>query len=106
MAQELTAHTFDTVVKNGGKPVVVDFYAEWCGPCQQMAPAFDELSKELAATHALVKINIDDERSLAIAYGITAIPTLVFFKDGVKVASESGYHSKSELLTKIKKHLG
>lgn len=106
MAIELTADNFTAEVTNSDKPVVIDFYAEWCGPCQQMAPHFDKLSDELKATHKLVKLNIDNEREIAVNHGIASIPTLIFFKGGQQVGTENGYLDEGELRAAVSKHCG
>ena len=87
-------------------PVVIDVFASWCGPCQQVAPIFDELAKELAGQYKLVKINIDEERDLAIKYNVSSIPTFLFFKKGEVIGKEMGYMSKDDLAKKIKELLG
>ena len=101
MTKTVSGASFDEVVLKSPLPVVVDFYASWCGPCKQLAPIFDELSSELAATHTLVKINIDEERDLAIKYGVSSIPTLLFFKNGAMVSRETGFMNKDVLTEKI-----
>ena len=86
-------------------PAVLKVYASWCGPCQQLAPLYDELSKELVGKYILAQMNVDDARDLSIEYGVTSIPTFVFFKDGKVVGKEVGYMSKDELLEAIENHL-
>lgn len=106
MAELVTSKNFETEVLQSNLPVVIDLFATWCGPCQQMAPIFDELAKELAATHKLVKINIDEERELAIKYSVSSIPTFLFIKDGEVVGKEMGYFSKEDLKSKITEIFG
>lgn len=106
MAHSVTSQTFEQEVKQSKLPVVVDMYATWCGPCKMMAPVFEELSKELEQTHKLVKVNIDEERDIAIQYNVSSIPTFLFIKDGQLVAKESGYIGKDALKAKITGHLG
>ncbi|MGD1997782.1 MAG: thioredoxin [Candidatus Dependentiae bacterium] len=106
MALELTAENFAAQVTNSDKPVVIDFYAEWCGPCQQMAPHFDKLSSELKDSYNLVKLNIDNERDIAVDHNIASIPTLIFYKGGQQVGTENGYLDEGELRSAIEKHLG
>lgn len=105
MAITVTADTFDKEVKQSKLPVIVDIYATWCGPCKMMAPLFEELSKELAGSYKFVKINIDEERDIAIQYNVSSIPTFLFIKDGILVAKETGYMSKDALKIKITTHL-
>ncbi|MBM3886696.1 thioredoxin [Candidatus Dependentiae bacterium] len=101
MAETISSAHFDSVVLKSSVPVVVDFYASWCGPCKQMAPIFDQVSQELAGSYKLVKVNIDDDRDLAIKYGVSSIPTLLFFKSGNMIGRETGFMSKDILLEKI-----
>jgi thioredoxin len=77
-----TSETFDREVLQSDRPVVVDFYADWCGPCKMLAPAFERMAEENAGRVKFVKVNVDEENGLAARYGISGIPTLVFFKNG------------------------
>ena len=104
MAHEVTSQTFQSEVLESKLPVVIDFYASWCGPCRQMAPHFDALSEEMAATHKLVKVNVDNERELAIKLGITSMPTLIFVKNGALIGKEVGGMGKETLREKILSH--
>lgn len=100
MAVEVNTSQFEDVVVKSPKPVVVDMYAPWCGPCRMMAPIFEELSGELTQ-YTFVKLNIDEERDIAIRYSVSSIPTLLFFKNGNVVGRETGYISKDGLKEKI-----
>ena len=106
MVISLTKDNFDAEVLQSKLPVVVDAYAVWCGPCKQMTPIFDELEKELAGVYKLCKVNVDEERDLAIKLSIQSIPTFVFFKEGKMVGKESGYMSKPAFKAKIESILG
>jgi thioredoxin 1 len=106
MAETVTSQNFDQEVLQSDIPVVVDVFASWCGPCQQMAPIFDELAKELDGKYKLVKINIDEERDLAIKYNVSSIPTFLFIKGGEVVGKEMGYLNKDDLKAKIEELLG
>lgn len=106
MALIVTNQTFQNEVLKASKPAVVDVFATWCGPCKMMLPIFEEISKELGDTYTFAKLNIDEERDLAIQYNISSIPTLLFFKGGDLIAKESGYLNKDALTAKIKEHLG
>ena len=106
MAQMVNSENFEQEVLKSDIPVVVDVYASWCGPCQQLEPIFNELAKELAGKYKLVKINIDEERDLAVQYNVSSIPTLLFIKKGEVVSKEMGYMSKDDLKAKIEELLG
>jgi thioredoxin 1 len=97
MAIELNSKTFEEVVLKANVPVLVDFWASWCGPCRMMAPIVDELSNEANDAYVVGKVDIDAEPDLASKYGIRNIPTFVVFKDGVEVAREVGMRSKEAL---------
>ena len=96
-AVEATETTFETEVLGSEKPVIVDFWAEWCGPCHMVAPALDQIAEERADELRLVKVNIDEQPALAQRYGIMSIPTIVLFKDGEPVAGALGAQPKSAL---------
>jgi thioredoxin 1 len=97
MPTDVTEATFDEEVLRSEKPVIVDFWAEWCGPCHAVAPVLDKIVEERADEVALVKVNIDEEQGLAIRYGIQSIPTIVLFKDGEPAAAAIGAQPKSML---------
>ena len=101
MVKQITTENFTTTVINADKPVVIDFFAEWCGPCRQMAPAFTELANELKESYVFGKVDIDQDRNLAINHGIASIPTLVFYKSGKQIGSISGFMSKQEIAKKL-----
>jgi thioredoxin 1 len=106
MANSVTAQNFEQEVLKSSKPVVIDVFATWCGPCRMMSPIVDELAKELEAKFKIVKINIDEERDIAIKYSVSSIPTFLFFKDGNLIGKEMGFMSKEVLQSKIEKLLG
>ena len=106
MALTITSQNFEQEVKKSNLPVVIDVFATWCGPCKMMAPVFEELSKELAEKYKLVKVNIDEERDIAIQYNVSSIPTFLFIKDGSLVGKEMGYMSKDALMKKIESYFG
>ncbi|WP_457549895.1 thioredoxin [Archaeoglobus sp.] len=85
--------------------VVVDFWAEWCGPCRLISPIIDELAKEYRGKVAFGKINVDEARAIAMQYGISAIPTLIFFKKGKAISAIVGVYPKSELKRWIEKNI-
>jgi thioredoxin 1 len=95
--EAVTEATFDEQVLQSEKPVIVDFWAEWCGPCHAIAPVLERIAEERADELTLVKVNIDEEQSLAMRYGIQSIPTVVLFKDGAPAAAAIGAQPKTAL---------
>jgi thioredoxin 1 len=95
--ENVTEATFDEQVLQSEKPVIVDFWAEWCGPCHAIAPILEKIADERAGELVLVKVNIDEEQGLAMRYGIQSIPTVVLFKDGQPGAAAIGAQPKSAL---------
>jgi thioredoxin 1 len=98
--------TFETEVLQSSQPVVVDFWAEWCGPCRMIAPALEEISNELAGQVKIVKLNVDENPRTAAQYGIRGIPTLLLFKDGQVAAQQVGAQQKSKLKSWITESAG
>jgi thioredoxin 1 len=97
MATDVTTSTFEQEVIRSDKPVIVDFWAEWCGPCHAVSPVLERIAEEHKDELKLVKVNIDDEQQLAMRYGIASIPTIVLFKDGQPAAAAIGAQPKSAL---------
>jgi thioredoxin 1 len=89
--------SFERDVLQAGKPVLVDFWAEWCAPCKQIGPALEELAGERAETLTIVKVNIDDNPSTPSKYGVRGIPTLMLFKNGEIVSTKVGAMAKSRI---------
>ncbi|SOD95663.1 thioredoxin TrxA [Caenispirillum bisanense] len=96
--KQVTDASFDADVLKSGTPVLVDFWAEWCGPCRQIAPALEEISGELGERLVVAKINIDENPMTPSKYGVRGIPTLMVFKDGQVAATKIGALPKSKLL--------
>ena len=98
----VTDATFDEEVKNSDIPVVVDFWAEWCGPCKMIGPALEELSEEYAGKIKIAKVNVDDNPNSPMQLGVRGIPALFMFKDGEVVSNKTGAAPKSVLEDWIK----
>lgn len=98
----VTDETFDAEVKNSALPVVVDFWAEWCGPCKQIGPALEELSNEMSGAIKVVKVDVDSNPQAAAAMGVRGIPALFIFKDGQVVSNRAGAAPKAALQSWIK----
>ncbi len=103
MATEFTADNFETEVLQSDHPVVVDFWAPWCGPCRQIAPIIEELASENSDV-SVGKLNVDDGQDIATKYGITSIPTILLFKGGEVVERVQGVAPKSKLQDLIDAH--
>jgi thioredoxin 1 len=97
--------SFDAEVLKSGTPVLVDFWAEWCGPCKMIAPTLDEVAKEYAGRIKVAKVNVDQNQAIPPKYGIRGIPTLILFKDGNVAATKVGAVSKSQLTAFIDSHI-
>src|ERR1700704_3501976 len=101
MAIEITDANFEELVLKSDKPVLVDFWAEWCGPCRMVGPVVEELSKEYDGKAVIGKVNVDNNAQISMNYGIRSIPTILFFKNGELVDRSVGAVPKSSLVTKL-----
>jgi len=101
----VTDNTFDEQIKTSSTPVLVDFWAEWCGPCKMVAPILDEIAGEKAGAVTIAKLNVDDNIRTAQRFEVMSIPTMILFKDGEVVMRIVGAKSKAALLADIEAHL-
>lgn len=100
-AIEITSANFEEVVLKADKPVLVDFWAEWCGPCRMVGPVVEEIAGEYADTAVVGKLNVDENQDVAIKYGIRSIPALLYFQNGEVSDSVIGAVPKHHLVTKL-----
>lgn len=98
---KISKENFEEEVQKSKKPVLIDFYADWCGPCQMMSPVIDEIAKEKEDIIKVGKINIDENQDLAMEYGVMSIPTIMIIKEGKVETTFVGVRSKSEILGAI-----
>lgn len=105
MADAITAAEFDAIVGGSGKPVLVDFWAPWCGPCRALGPIVEQIGEEMSDRLTVYKCNVDDEGSLAQRFGIMSIPTLILFKGGQPAHTMVGSMPKAELVAELEANL-
>ncbi len=110
MSSDLIQHVSDAsfdndVLKNTTSPVLVDYWAPWCGPCKMIAPILDELALQYQGKLQIAKMNVDENSDIPTTYGVRGIPTLMLFKNGAVVATKVGAQSKSQLAAFIESHL-
>ena len=107
MSKEVTINSdnFDAEVINASVPVLLDFWAPWCGPCRMIAPFIEQIADEYEGRFKVCKINVDEQNELALRHTINSIPTLAVYKDGALVFTQSGALSKNEMENLIKKYL-
>ena len=98
---KITAANFENEVLNSDKPVLLDFYADWCGPCKMLAPVLHEITEENIGALKVGKINVDEQMELAMRFQVSSIPMLVVFKNGKAVAKSVGYRPKAEIAAMV-----
>ncbi|MBP3948436.1 thioredoxin [Corynebacterium sp. Marseille-P3884] len=102
---DITQNTFKSEVVESDVPVLVDFWAEWCGPCQKLSPILDEIAEELDGKVKVTKVDLDKERTLGSLFQVLTIPHVLIFKDGQKVDEFSSVRPKAEILSRLEPHL-
>lgn len=98
---KINSENFEKEVLNSNQTVLIDFYADWCGPCKMMSPIIDQIAKELNGKAKVGKINVDENQELAMEYGVMSIPTIIIFKNGEVYKTLVGLRDKEELLKEI-----
>ena len=102
---KITAANFENEVLRSDKAVLLDFYADWCGPCKMLSPVLSEIADEYADVIRVAKVNVDDEPELAMKFKVSSIPMLVLFKNGKIVSTSVGYRPKDEILNELKLYM-
>lgn len=106
MVVTLTKHNVKEIVDQTEKPVVVDIFATWCGPCMLIKPHFEQLAEELSDKYIFAELNVDESRDVAISFNVTSVPTFIFIKNKNVVGRQIGYLPKDDLKARIEEYLG
>ena len=106
MPQKTQTKSFDEFINSSEVPVLVDFWAEWCGPCHALNPIMKEVAKELKGQLKVIKVNVDQKPQIAARYQIQGIPTMILFKNGEPVWRTSGVQQKQAIISQVKPHMG
>ncbi|MBI3659673.1 thioredoxin [Candidatus Acetothermia bacterium] len=104
-AIQIENNTFEKEVLQSALPTLVDFYADWCGPCKAIAPVINEIATELAGQLKVAKVNVDENEALSLQYGVQGIPTLILFQNGQEVQRITGFLPKAQLVRQLHPHL-
>ena len=104
-AKAITPDTFDDIIRSSEKPVLVDFWASWCGPCRALSPIIEEIANEMPNELAVYKCNVEDEQDLAMRFQVMSIPTLILFKGGKAVHTMVGSAPKARILAELREYL-
>lgn len=106
MITVVTKENFKKEVEESVKPVVIDIYASWCGPCQMVKPVFEQVAQELSSKYTFAEVNVDEARDLAIKFGVTSVPTFIFMFKNEILGKERGYMSVEDFKAKLKTFFG
>lgn len=104
MVTHLTKQNFKEIVEESSKPVIIDIFAVWCGPCHNMMPIYEDIANELKDKYTFAKLNVDEFREQAIQYGVSSVPTIIFIKNNKIVGKETGFMAKDAFKARINEY--